>query len=400
MSIQNVTLPVQAKSKKLERILGLFAVVTIFIAWFAGDALQGYTYEDYLGLALPRASRFVQIASGIYAGLEEDGSTIGYIAIGEATGYGGPMDVAVAVDLDGKITGFSQVEHKETPSYIEKVYKNPFVEELLGKSYADPFKLAEDIDGVTQATYTSNAIAEALRNASRNIAGNVLDEPVPPETTPSIKFGIPEITLVLLFLAGFLGRRKVIRNLKLLRWSTMLGGLVILGFLYNQPLTISKINTFLLGYWPDWQNNLYWYLLLGGIIFVCTAENLNPYCEWFCPFGAAQECMGAIGGAKGRFTKRQQQWLIWAQRFLSWMAIVVALLMRNPGISSYEVFGTLFNLNGSTLSFLVLGIVLLTSLFVHRFWCRTLCPIRPVEGFIRMIRGWLIELWKRKIKTV
>ncbi|HDD62487.1 MAG: hypothetical protein DRI65_05905 [Chloroflexota bacterium] len=50
----------------------------------------------------------------------------------------------------------------------------------------------------------------------------------------------------------------------------------------------------------QWQTNLYWYILVLGIIFVFSLDNKNPYCEWFCPFGAAQECMGSIGWAKVR----------------------------------------------------------------------------------------------------
>ena len=60
------------------------------------------------------------------------------------------------------------------------------------------------------------------------------------------------------------------------------------------PLTISRVSSFLLGFWPQWQTNLYWYLLIGGVLFIATADNKNAYCAWFCPFGAAQECMAAI----------------------------------------------------------------------------------------------------------
>lgn len=54
----------------------------------------------------------------------------------------------------------------------------------------------------------------------------------------------------------------------------------------------------LAGYWPDWHTNLYWYLLVGGILFVTTVDAKNPYCSWLCPFGAFQECMAAVSKAK------------------------------------------------------------------------------------------------------
>lgn len=36
------------------------------------------------------------------------------------------------------------------------------------------------------------------------------------------------------------------------------------GFWFSVPLTLSRINLFLLGYWPDWYDNLYWYILVLG----------------------------------------------------------------------------------------------------------------------------------------
>lgn len=382
---------------KIERYLAAVATITIVAAWIIGGLLKGASVEPYLEQAFPSAHKFEEISAGIFSAENPNGQTVGYVGIGEAVGYGGPLRMAVAVDLSGQVIGAALVDNKETPSYLDKVFDSGYLEDFLGKLYDQPFELGNDLDGVTSATYTSDGVANAIRAASQLVAEEALDLPVPPRPPQKIIFGIPEITLILLFAVGYLGRRKIIKKTKLLRWGTMLTGMVVLGFIFNRPLTISKFNMFLMGYFPDWHTNLYWYLLLGGILFVFTADNRNPYCEWFCPFGAVQECMGAIGGAKPRFSREQQRVINWVQRGMAWLAIVIALLLRNPGVTSYEVFGTIFQLHGSTISFAVLGIVLMASLFTHRFWCRTLCPMRPVEGVIRLHRGWIIEIWKTKI---
>lgn len=397
MKIMKKKLSQREKPLKIERYLGIFAILTILIAWFVGGALKGASAELYLAQAFPTANTFDEISPDIFAANNTNGQIIGYVGIGEANGYGGPLRMAVAVDLTGQVTGVALVDNKETPSYLNKVFQTGFVENMLGKTYDQPFELGKDIDGVTSATYSSAGIANAIRLATVDIAGEQLELPVPSESLPKIVFGLPEISLIALFAAGYLGRRRVIKKTKLLRWGTMLTGMIVLGFIFNRPLTLSKINMFLMGYFPDWHTNLYWYLLLGGILFVFTADNRNPYCEWFCPFGAVQECMGAIGGAKPRVSRDQQRIIDWVQRGMAWLAIVIALLFRNPGVTSYEIFGTIFQLNGSTISFAVLGIVLIASLFSHRFWCRALCPIRPVEGFIRLVRTWIIELWKTNV---
>lgn len=396
------TLSQRGKTLKIERYLGIFAIITIIAAWFIGGAIKGSSVEAYLKQAFPTANNFEETSPEIFSAKNAAGQNIGYVGIGKANGYGGPMRMAVAVDLNGQVIGMALVDSKETPSYLDKVFQTDYLENMLGKTYDQPFKIGKDIDGVTSATYTSTGIANAIRQATVDIAGEQLGLPIPTESKPQVVFGIPEMSLIALFAAGYLGRRKLVKKTKLLRWGTLLVGMVVLGFVYNRPLTLSKINMFLMGYFPEWHTNLYWYLLLGGILFVFTADNRNPYCEWFCPFGAVQECMAAIGGAKTRVSRDQQKILDWVQRGIAWLAIVIALLLRNPGVTSYEIFGTIFQLNGSTLSFAVLGIVLIASLFSRRFWCRALCPIRPVEGFIRMVRAWIIELWKtnlRKIKT-
>ena len=134
------------------------------------------------------------------------------------------------------------------------------------------------------------------------------------------------------------------------------------------------------------------------MLFVFTVDNKNPYCEWFCPFGAAQECLGAIGGAKPRSAGRFKRLLVWIQRGLAWLAIVLALLFRNPGLTSYEIFGTLFDLIGSVWQFALLGIILIASLFIRRPWCKYFCPIGPVTDFYRTLRKWILELWKNRRK--
>jgi polyferredoxin len=234
-----------------------------------------------------------------------------------------------------------------------------------------------------------------VRQASRKIAVKNLEFPAIPEFSPRIQFGFPEAILIALFAFGIVGRMRRFKHKKAARWVSMLVGLAVLGFLYNTPLTIVWINKLLLGFWPQWQTHLYWYLLILGILFIFTIDNKNPYCDWFCPFGAAQECLSVVGGAKLRIPNRVHSLLRWLQRALALSAIVIALVFRNPGISSYEVFGVFFRLIGSNFLFVLLGIVLVASLFLRRPWCSYLCPLRPVTDFIRLIRNGIRDIWMR-----
>ena len=175
----------------------------------------------------------------------------------------------------------------------------------------------------------------------------------------------------------------------------MLVGMIILGFMYNRPLTLVYITKLTLGYWPQWRTNLYWYFLVGGVLLIFIFNNRNAYCGWFCPFGAAQECMGVIGGG-GLPRSRYHNAMRVLQRMLALMAILIGIYFRSPGLSNYELYGTLFGLVGTTIQFAVLGVVLIVAMFIKRPWCNYLCPIRPALEIINIFRGWVKGLWKKE----
>jgi hypothetical protein len=293
------------------------------------------------------------------------------------------------------------VEHKETVSFFQRVLRSQLSEFLTDKHYSDSFMLGQDVDSVTGATYSSRALADSVRRAARKVAFRNLDSPAIPEPSPPVVFGFPEAILLVLFAVGFVGRSRLFKRRKAIRWISMLVGMGVLGFVYNRPLTLVFINKMLLGFWPEWRLNLYWYILLAGIVLIIAVGKKSPYCEWFCPFGSAQECLGIIGGAKRRIPDRAHILLRWFQRVLALSAIALALLSRNPSISSYEVFGAFFHLIGSSFNFALLGVVLIATLFLKRPWCSYLCPLRPVSDFIRLISNWIREIWlKSRPKTV
>lgn len=383
--------------RHLDSILAAAALVIIVAIWFAGAFRVEAELSSFLKQALPEADHFERISSENYIGWKDQTKEklVGYVATGSAHGYGGEIRMAVGVLPNGNVTGLTIIEHKETTYFFRRVLRRDFPESLIGKAYSDPFILDQDVNTVTGATYSSRALADAVRKASRKVASRNLGFPPIPEPSLQVQFGFPEAVLIVLFAIGIVGRLHNFKYKKTARWISMLMGLAILGFVYNKPLTIVVINKMLLGFWPEWQFHLYWYLLLAGILFVYTIDNKNPYCEWFCPFGATQECLGIIGGAKVRIPDPYHTLLRWFQRALSLAVILIALFFRNPGISSYEVFGAFFRLIGSNFQFVLLGVVLIAALFIRRPWCSYLCPLRPVTDFIRLVRRWIKEFWLR-----
>ena len=265
------------------------------------------------------------------------------------------------------------------------------LQRLLGKTHADQIVLGEDVDGVSGATYTVRALTQSVHRAVREVSQDQLKLPVP-EDVRKIVFGLPEIVLIALFALGVTQRqirvKKTLRNV--LRWITLIAGLVFLGFMYNNPFVLAHINMVLIGYWPEWKTHLFWYILIFGLLLFKAKDEWNVYCYDFCPFGAAQEVLATIGGAKPR-PVRWPTVLLWLQRSLVIIAITLALISRNPGFSSFEIFGTLFDLSGSNFQFALLAIILLASLFIHRPFCRYLCPLGAFPSAAGCLRPWRLR---------
>jgi len=285
-----------------------------------------------------------------------------------------------------------------SPVFFEKTTRSDIMEELVRTNTADAIVFNEDIDAVSGATYTSRAIVQSVQNAliqsGKDIFGlNIMQD------SQKIQFGFPEILLMLLFLSAFL-QRKLFKGKtrNIIRWVTLITGMVFIGFVFNQPFVLSHINMVLLGYFPAINTHIYWYILIAGLLIFKTEKNWNTYCYDFCPFGACQEVAALIGGAKPRKIPWSEV-LKWMQRILVIFAVSLALIYRNPGFPSFEIFSTLFSLDGSSIQFVVLAIVLLSSLFVYRPFCNYLCPLHrnTMEGLFDRTRKNFNKIWKNLI---
>ena len=293
--------------------------------------------------------------------------------------------VSVLLDSGGIIRDMKVARHRETPSFLEKTEKKGLIRSLVGKSYDDSFVIGEDVDVVSGATYTSEAIISCAQLGSNKLARDQLKLEVSALEAPGLEIGIPEFALLALYVLALLGIYKLTKYKRTIRWITMLGGLLILGFWFSVPLTLSKLNSFLLGYFPDWHTQMYWYLLIGGFLLSIVLTRKNIYCTWICPLGGLQECLGAVGGAKPRFSRRFNGIMKWVQRGVALLAILMALYFRNPVKLNYEIFGVALSLTGATYLFVMTGLFIVASVFIKRPWCTYLCPIIPLEEMLRLL---------------
>lgn len=370
----------------MEKILGLIAVLSIILAGVLGYLRVTGDIENEIVSLIPEGYKAQPLEESRFLVKSEDSTfPSAYVIVESAEGYGGEMDVAVLVDKTGHVKKLQILRHNETPSFLQKVVRKGLIKDLEGVPFASGFDPAVGVDVVSGATTTSEAIIECAKLGSRQIASQELGKAVLVEPPSAFSVGIPEIVLILLYVIALLGVYTQFRHKKVLRWFTLVTGLVVLGFWFSVPLTLSRINLFLLGYWPDWHDKIYWYILVFGFFIVLMLTRKNLYCSWICPLGCMQDGLGMIGGAKHRFPPRVNAAARWIQRAVAWVAILLALYFRSPVQVNYEIFGVSLSLTGATYLFVMTGIFFMASLFIKRPWCNYLCPITPVSDLVRLL---------------
>ena len=122
-------------------------------------------YPDY-GEAVSDGRR------GVYRVLSTAGRKIGYLYVetvavtgNRPMGYAGPVEVAVLTDPENIVSGVLLGKHSETRGFIRRLVKAGFLKRWNGiklKSVSE-----RDIEAVTGATMSSNAIKEGVDRLSR-----------------------------------------------------------------------------------------------------------------------------------------------------------------------------------------------------------------------------------------
>jgi NosR/NirI family nitrous oxide reductase transcriptional regulator len=362
------------------------AVILVGLSWTGAAFVGGRRPEPDLRPFLHRAFPGAKVEStspGIFTA-RRGPDLLGHASAGTGDGYSGPVSVAVATGPEGRIRALALLEHRDTPSIVRSGL--PLLRSLLGKSPDEPFRVGDDVDAVSGATQTSVGLALAARAGVRAIAEGALAQSAGEDQR--VVFGPPEGVLLALLLIAAIGKnhpRVPARSRRLLRVTALLGGLVALGFLFARPWVIAFPIRLLSGDWPSWRTHLYWYVLLASTAMTFSRSGKSVYCPWICPFGAAQDVLGMVGGGHRRHLPRPLLFA-WVKGALLWLAVLLGLVYRNPAPASYEVFGAFFRLSGTRPQFVVLGVVLLVAAFYSRPFCHWVCPVDAGERVLRPIR--------------
>jgi len=107
----------------------------------------------------------------IYQTKDAKGNDLGAAVESTTGGFGGDLKVLVGFDPEGKILGYTLLEHAETPGLgakADKWFQKGEKGDIIGKSPAEPLVVSKDggqVDAITASTITSRAFLLAVNNA-------------------------------------------------------------------------------------------------------------------------------------------------------------------------------------------------------------------------------------------
>lgn len=190
-------------------------------------------------------------------------------------------------------------------------------------------------------------------------------------------------TLFVTILAGIFIKFKLTRKT---RGFFLIASVVILGFYRGScPCPVSSLQETLLLPFSSMIHfsKTFWFIGLIPITYFFG----KVWCGWVCHLGALQELIFS-----NRFnfysSEKAQKVFRYFRQFILIILIIQLLITKEVIWNKYDPFKTAYNLIATnTLSWILLGILLISSVLIYRPFCKSICPVGLVLGWISKIPG-------------
>ncbi len=232
--------------------------------------------------------------------------------------------------------------------------------------------------GSDEVTNNDDEFSSDSTSLNKNISdnNNIFTTPIAQQTYILLGFTI---------LAGFFVRFKQTRYL---RGLFLVGSLSWLGFYMGGcPCMISSFEELILIPFSKSQitwDRTFWFIGLIPITYIFG----RVWCGWFCHLGALQEFIFLPSKFELLKSYKAQKILKFI-RYFSFLALISQLLITKTNLwCEIDPFKVAFNIYSTNITgYILLGILLISSVFVNRPFCRGFCPIGTILGLIGKIPG-------------
>lgn len=321
-----------------------------------------------------------------------DGEQIGFLGIESEKGYQSPIKMAVLINNSSQIINVKVVDQDETPSFFLRIANSMFFNQFQDKSISDGFKINENVDAVSRATISSNAITKAIHKSVDFVGAEYLSTDVA-NVYRGFNFGTVDLAIIMMFILVLIANKL---NNKKLRMLILFYSIIILGFKFSTFVTLSSFFQIFTLNFPSLADNLRWYLLVIGSILLVGLSGKNLYCSYICPFGAIQELDFKIAKVPFNISSNVKKRLSLIPYILAYISLVLVLTTENIGALSYEPFSLLFSGSGLDILWVLIFVVLFAGLGILRPYCKFGCPVGIIFRALAKVKRMGVKLWQKK----
>jgi Pyruvate/2-oxoacid:ferredoxin oxidoreductase delta subunit len=143
-----------------------------------------------------------------------------------------------------------------------------------------------------------------------------------------------------------------------------------------------------------WKIQYSSYVLLIAVLAIGLVFG-RGFCGWICPFGSLLEWLRILGEKVLKIKKTiLPASLDWKMRYLKYGVVVLIIvptyITGRLVFENYDPFVAFFHFGKNMTThlkpaYIILGIVMVFSLFIGRFWCRYFCPLGAILALINKV---------------
>lgn len=250
---------------------------------------------------------------------------------------------------------------------------------ILATSLSDSLNITSSTSSDEFSTTSNDEFSSTSNPPTQTVKTEITAQPI----NYSLIYQAIIIFLILGIISFFIKYPIFIKT----RGIFLLAGLIYFGFYKGGcPCMISSFqNTALalFGSKVHWES-LLWFLILLPATYLFG----KVWCGWLCHLGALQEFLFLSFKLKILTTIKAQMILkiVLIAVFIIW--IMQLLITKSNLYCEYDPFKVAFNLvSVNTTGYILLALLLISSVLINRPFCRTICPVGLVLGWVALLPG-------------
>lgn len=127
-----------------------------------------------------------------------------------------------------------------------------------------------------------------------------------------------------------------------------------------------------------------------GLVVLITIVFGAVFCGWMCPLGGLADWLYAlrtrIYKTEFEITAKLERYLHYGRYAVLISVITMAGVMGKLWFENYDPFKLIFHMNVETVTaWIIIGLFIILSMMIQRFWCRFLCPLGGLLGIVSRI---------------